>query len=215
MNGTLLNAKIQRGYAIAAGKIGVSHAQYRPTDPLTPFATSIGNLPAAFNVAGSFAKQTQADQIFWQAIVDGSKLELGDYLLGLHTWCIVGLEPLMPVIAMRCTDTVSISRSTEVFSATDGLTQTLTQIASGIPCYIQLKKNKGYSAPVAFPAPTNTSAPMPEWIVYIGLGGITPDGFIQEGDLIQDENGNHWKVDAASNSTLTWQLAVTPLKPKS
>jgi len=215
MNGTTLNAKIQRGYAIAAGKIGVSHAWYRPSSALTPFATQFGSLNAAFNVAGLFAKQTQADQIFWQAIADGSQLAIGDYLVGPHTWCIVGLEPLMPVIAMRCTDTVSISRSTEVFSATDGLTQTLTQIAAGMPCYIQLKKDKGYSAPVAFPAPTNTSAPMPEWIVYIGLGGITPDGFIQEGDLIQDENGNHWKVDAASNSTLTWQLAVTPFKPKS
>ena len=213
MNGTLLNAKIQRGYAISAGKIGVSHAQYRPTNPLTPFATSIGNLPAAFNVAGSFAKQTQADQIFWQAIVDGSKLELGDYLLGLHTWCIVGLEPLMPVIAMRCTDTISISRGSESFSPTEGLSQSMTTIAANIPCYIQLKKNKGFSSPAGFVAPTNTSAPMPEWTVYVGLAGVTPDGFIHEGDMVEDQNGNQWRVDAASNSTLSWQLACTPYKP--
>ena len=152
MNGATLNGLIYKGYARAASKIGVSHAQYRPTSPLTPFATQYGTIDAAFSVAGSFAKQTQADQILWQAVADGSKLALGDYLVGPHTWCIVGMEPLMPVIALRCTDTISISRSSEAFSATDGLTQTLTQIAAGIPCYIQLKKDKGWSAPVAPPA---------------------------------------------------------------
>ncbi len=213
MDGALLNTKIQRGYAIAAGKIGVSHTWYRPSSPLTPFASAIGSLSAAFNVAGSFAKQTQADQIFWQAIADGSQLALGDYLVGPHTWCIVGMEPLMPVIAMRCTDTISISRGSESFSATDGLSQSLTTIAAGIPCYIQLKRDKGFGSPAGFPAPTNSSAPMPEWNVFVGLFGVTPDGFIHDGDLVQDQNGNQWKVDAASNSTLAWQLACTPYKP--
>ena len=216
MDGTRLQSLLNTGYARAASHIGTPHAWYRAATPINPLqaVNSLGTLQASFNIGGQYLNQPKADVWLWQTIVDGAQVEIGDYLSGADNWCIVGKQALMPIIALRCTDTISISRAGAVTQTADGAQQSTVSIASGIPCYIQLKRDKGFSSPAGFQGgATNTSAPMPEWLVYVGLGGVTPQGFIQDGDMITNESGNQWKVDAASTSTVIWQLSCTPFKP--
>ena len=216
MDGKRLQSLLNTGYARAASHIGTPHLWYRAATPNNPLQSvnRLGTLAASFNIRGQYLNQPKADVWLWQAIVDGSQVEIGDYLSGENIWCIVGKQPLMPIIALRCNDMISISRAGAITQTADGAQQSTQQIASGIPCYIQLKRDKGFSMPAGWQGgATNTSAPMPEWLIYVGLGGVTPHGFIQEGDMIINEAGNQWKVDAASTSTVIWQLACTPYKP--
>jgi len=215
MDGATIQARLYAGYAKAALRIGTLHTQYRPSSAITPIAAGnvIASIPASFNIGGKYANQPKADVWLWQAVLDGSAVAIGDYLIGAETWCIVGMQALMPIIALRCTDTISISRAGTVTQGADGAQQGTVAVASGIPCYVQLKRDKGFSAPTGFPAPTNTSAPLPEWLIYVCLGGVTPAGFIKDGDIITTSGGQKWRIDAASSSTVIWQLSCTPYSP--
>lgn len=218
MDGATLQSRIYAGLARAASHVGVSHAWYRPgsaAGAIIAAVNQLGTLPASFNIGGGAYKgQTKPDQLLWQAIVDGAQVQVGDYLVGQSIYCIVGLQPLMPIMALRCTDTISVSRMGAAVATGDGTSYGTTQIAAAIPCYIQLKRDKGFSAPAGFQGgATNTSAPMPEWDIYVGLGGVTPAGFFNEGDIITTSSGDQYKIDAANTSTLTWLLGCTPFKP--
>ncbi|MDE2097776.1 MAG: hypothetical protein KGL39_11045 [Patescibacteria group bacterium] len=216
MDGATLQSKIYAGNAKGAALLGKAHSQYRPTSlalDILNAANLIGSINAVFNIGGAFNGQSKPDQIVWEPIVDGSKVQIGDYLVGDHTFCIVGMDPLMPIVAMRCTDTVNIQRASETFSTTEGATQSITTIATSVPCFSQVKRDKGFSTPAGFPAPSNTSAPMPEYIIYIGLGGVFPAGSILEGDMLTFPDGDTLKVDAVNSSTLMWTLYCTPFRP--
>lgn len=113
--------------------------------------------------------------------------------------------------------TVSISRTAYSSTSTDGLTQSETVIVASTSASIQLKRDKGFSAPTAFPAPTNTSASMPAWLIYIPLTtAINALGMagIKDGDLITDlADGRQFKADACEYTPIEWQIACTPYKP--
>ena len=215
MDGATLQGRIYHGYAQASAKVGTAHTQYRPSSAINPLGTALGTLLASFNIGGSYANQAKQDQILWQAVLDGTQVDIGDYLVGAETWAIIGKQALMPVLAMRCTDTLSMSRRNSTpTQGPDGTTYGTTQLAAAVPCYVQLKRDKGFSAPAGFQGgATNTSAPIPEWNIFVCLGGVTPAGFFQPGDVITTGAGETLKIDAASTSTVMWQLACTPYKP--
>lgn len=112
--------------------------------------------------------------------------------------------------------TVTINRVGYSSTAADGLTQSETAVLTNAPANIELKRDKGFSAPAGFPAPTNSSAPMPEWIVSIKMSAQVAalgTNAIQDGDQVVDQNGRKFKVDAAFYTPLAWQLACTPYRP--
>ncbi len=112
--------------------------------------------------------------------------------------------------------TVSISRVSYASTPTEGLAQSETSVLTNAPANIELKRDKGFSAPAGFPAPTNSSAPMPDWIVSVQMtAAVAALGMnaIQDGDEVVDQNGRRFKVDAAFYTPLAWQLACTPYKP--
>jgi hypothetical protein len=211
MDGITIQAKIKQGYAKTAAIIGQSHTQYRPLNALNPFLIPLGAVEAIFTVNTQF-KQAKPDQILWTAMVNGT-VQTGDYLVGTNTWAMLQTEPLMPLLAMRCTDTISsMARVAEEFTTLDGAGQSETILAQNVPCYVNLKRDKGFGAPKDFPGGTDTSAPLPEWLVYVALGGVYPSGFFQDGDLLSIR-GEQWRVDAASSDTVMWQLACTAYIP--
>lgn len=112
---------------------------------------------------------------------------------------------------------VSISRTGTAFTTAGGLSNTTTVIVASAEASIQLKRDKGFGTPTAFPAPSNSSAPMPAWMIYIPLtAAITALGQegIRDGDKIVDlADGREFKVDAAEFTPLMWQMACVPYKP--
>lgn len=114
--------------------------------------------------------------------------------------------------------TVTITRPSGTLTQTaDGAVQGTTSVIATTPAAIQLKRDKGASSPVAFPAATNTSAPLPYWMIYLqmvsGLAALGPNG-IRDGDSVLDDgSGRQWKVDAAEYTPLGWRLACSVYKP--
>jgi len=108
---------------------------------------------------------------------------------------------------------VSVQRASGTLTQTaDGAVQGTSLVASSLPASIQLKRDKGFSAPAGWQGgATNTSAPMPEWMIYVPASAPQ----IMDGDMLTDlaTPSRVWKVDAAEFTPLGWQLACTPYKP--
>ena len=213
MIGSQVAALLTKGYARAASHVGMPHQQYRPASAINPLTTVLATVNASFNIGGSYKSQAKADQTLWQCITDAGTLQVGDFLVGSFTWSVIGMQALMPVLALRCNDSITVSRGTPLFDPTDGLHDTLTVIAQALPVYVQLKRDKGFSEPVGFPAPSNSSAAMPMLDLTLGLGGVVPAGFIEAGDMVTLSSGQKFKVDAVTTSTVTMALACTPYEP--
>jgi len=114
MDGVTLQARVYRGYAIAAGKIGVGHIQYRPLSATNPIA--VGNqlltLPVSFNAEDlGYKRPNKYGKATWFAIVDGSKTHVGDYLVGPSgTFFIAEQQALLPILAVECNRALNVYR---------------------------------------------------------------------------------------------------------
>ena len=210
MDGPTLEGLIAKGYQRGAAKIGTTHNWYRGGN-ITPIAPGnlLGTLPAAFSPDAQFKGIAKQATILWRAFVDTTQVQVGDILVGSSTWVIVdgGLRPPM---ALACPQTISAARAVQQFSQSAGATQTTTPILATWPCNMQLKRDKGFSEPVGFPAPSNTSAPMPEWTLYLP---ILADGVIESGDMLTDNNGATYKADAVNFGLYGYVIACTPFEP--
>lgn len=105
--------------------------------------------------------------------------------------------------------TITVTRNSYTQTAGQPYEQGSTVVVSGAIARIYLKRDKGFSAPIFMPGKTNTSASMPMWIVDTQLG----DGSIKEADIVTDDLGREFKVDAAYFNGWFMQLSVTPTKP--
>jgi len=210
MDGVTLQALVAKGYGKAASRIGTPHSWYRggAITPIQP-ANLLGTLPAVFSPDAQFKTIAKQATILWRAFVDTSQVQVGDILVGSDIWVMVdgGLRPPM---AMLCTDTITVTRAVQSFTTGGGAVQTTTPILTGWPCNMQLKRDKGFSEPVGFPGPSNSSAPMPEWTMYLPL--LTDDK-VQAGDMFTDDDGNAYKMDAVSYGFLGAVIATTPYQP--
>ena len=106
--------------------------------------------------------------------------------------------------------TISINRLSALTQTADGAAQTMATVATNVPASIQFKRDKGFSAPLGFQASSNSSAPLPEWIIFLQPGNtsFTP----QDGDYVTDGQRT-WKAVAAVFSPLGWRLFCTPYAP--
>jgi len=114
---------------------------------------------------------------------------------------------------------VTVTRSSGTVTQTaDGAVQGIVTVLAGAPASIQMKRDKGFGAPVGFQGgATNTSAPMPAWLIYLPLNSaVTALGQngLRDGDSVADNGSSRtWKVDAAEYTPIGWQLACTPYSP--
>ncbi len=90
---------------------------------------------------------------------------------------------------------VSVQRLSQTFSATEGAAQTLTSIFTGLAASIAVKRDKGFNKPPGYPAASETPTPMPMYDITIGQPLAM--GSIHNGDMVTDQNGFQYRVDAA------------------
>jgi hypothetical protein len=194
MDAAKIQAKIYAGYAKAAQRIGPTYSLYRPASQLNPIQPSnlVTTLPASFNIGGQYTGQNKANQLYWQIIADGSKLQVGDYLVGPATYCVLALDSLLPPIGLRCTQILSFSRP--AINESPGLQpyprpEIDAAYAAGIPSVLNVKKETG--RPIADLPGDNALRTFYSAFFYL------PDGTVQERDQASDENGNNYQVISA------------------
>jgi hypothetical protein len=215
MDGNLLQQKLSYGYAKSAQYIGSSYARFEggPFNPAGPFASGVkASLNAAFSPDASFAKSYDNKTLYVRAFVDTSKVPLGDILQGPEGTFVLVRAGLTPPVALICPQTLSFSRTTQVFTQAEGLHPVTQMYLGTYPCNVTLKRDKGFSEPVGMSAAgsSNSSASMP---LYDALVPLLFDGVIQAGDTATDNDGATWKVDAVNYGTLGYQLSLTPYTP--
>src|SRR5215472_2900493 len=104
MDGATLQAKIYRGYAVAAQKAGLAFSQFRPTGAANPLAGApLATLEALFTPAryGEFGTRHTGDHdtALWHALIDGTQTQIGDYLVGASTtYFVAAQQPLLPIL---------------------------------------------------------------------------------------------------------------------
>ena len=106
--------------------------------------------------------------------------------------------------------TVSISRMAGSFSATEGYTPGLQVIFSGLPASISVKRDKGFGKPPGFMANSETPTPMPMYDIAIPGMATLPMGSILNGDMVTDQNGMQYRVDAALWLPMGYNLYCGP-----
>ena len=104
--------------------------------------------------------------------------------------------------------TVSINRLQQAFSSIEGATQSLTVIYASLPASISVKRDKGFNKPPGFPTASETPTPMPMYDIVIGQ--FLPMGSLQNGDLLTDQTGMQYRVDAALWLPMGYNLYCGP-----
>lgn len=208
MDGTTLQARIYAGMARAAKHIGTPHDQYRgtPTNPLQA-ANKIAILNASVNINGSYIGQVKTEQLYWQIIADGAALQIGDYLVGAHTCVVVAMDALLPPLALRCPDRISITRpasQTGVGAQPYGAPLSTSAVATNLPCYINLKRETGRPE-TRLPGDAGLRG-------FFAAACWLPDGMIHDRDLLTDQNGNRYQVTAANHGLLGYELLCERLE---
>jgi hypothetical protein len=205
MDAATIQAKIYAGYAKAALRIGPEYSLYRPASMINPIqAPNLrGTLPASFNINGSYKGQSKSNQLYWQIIADGSQLEVGDYLVGPATYCVLTLDSLLPPIALRCTQTLSFFRPS--INNSPGLQpypnpEMGAAYAQGIPGVLSVKKETG--RPDA-QLPTDNALR-----AFYGAFFYLPDGIVQTRDQVTDENGDNYQVVSAQKGLFGYEALL-------
>jgi hypothetical protein len=197
MDGATLQAKIDRGYAIAATKIGAPHAWYR--GGLAP-QFQLGTLNAAWGVDSKFRTPPNYQTQLYRAFVDTAQAQPGDILVGAQMFVLLETGPLIPPLGLICTDVLKIERANA--GPTTGLqpyidtTQT-TIIAQNVPGNVQIKKEVG-TQPAALPGDISRRT---YWVVSF----YAPNGWVKDGDIVTDGEGYRYQVTAANWQSIYYQ----------
>lgn len=231
-NQALIQAKIWKGYAQAALRLGSPFNVYRPSAIKTleleasgRFGNRFGGailgsmsadwsglgpvvltLPVALNAEDMrFGKPNKYAKGTWYALVDGTQLAIGDYLVGSQgTFFIAALQPLLPILVVECNDTVSLFRvgpPTSVGVSTYSGATFANEIAyvAEVPCSI-LQGTKGEKAPDNLPGDTRS----PWWNILMPRSV----GDVRYGDLITDERGRRFVVSSSELTDLGYRLTA-------
>jgi hypothetical protein len=204
-NQASIQSKIWRGYAKAAQKLGSAYQFYRPNGsyPGAPLFTRTVSLNAEDM---KYGKPNKYGKPTWYMVADGNGLQPGDYFVGQQgTFFIAAMQPLLPILAVECNRTVSISRVQAPTSVGTqgygGMTaENEVAFAAGVPCSI-LQGTKGEKTEVNLPADTR----LPWWVILLPASV----GEVNYGDLIIDDLGRRYVVSSAELTDLGYRLTAT------
>lgn len=210
MDGATIQARAYRGYAIAAAKIGLPTDQYRPADANDPLdLTKIATLPASFNAEDmSYGKPSKYGKPTWFCLIDGTQVQVGDYLLqGNSTFFIAAMQPLLPILAVECNRTVSLYRPQQqtgvgVQGYGGNTAANETSLAQNWPVSL-LQAAKAASNPVNLPG----DAKQASWTLL--MPAIPGGAVIKNDDVVIDDLGSRYLVYSAELSDLGWRMQLT------
>ena len=209
MNGTRMAALVARGYAIAASKIGTSYAWYRSASLINPTATAnqLGTLQASFAVDAGFKATPNYQTILYRAFVDTSQVVTRDILVGQYTMVMLETGPLLPPLALICTDMIKIERastSAAIGLQAYGAPTAYTTIALNLPANINIKKESG-TLEANLPADVGRRT-------FWEASFVALDGSIKDGDIITDGEGYRYQVAAASWQSIYYKCLCERLE---
>lgn len=224
MDALTLQDRIYAGYAKAAKRVGLSYAQYRPSDAANPLTTPHGSLLAAFNAKDmTYGKPNRYGDPVWYGLFDGRLTQAGDYLVGPSgTFFIASQQLHLPIQCVECNGAIRLVRV-----APNG-----AKVAVGAIGYSGLCDSPGESLDVLGVNPANNGGIFAGWpaAIFFGRGRLrnaqalpssTPEqvGYwvllppsvpvaIRTGDRLIDDRGRAFVINGAERTDLGWRLAA-------
>ena len=108
--------KVYFGYGKAAEKIGQEVNIYRSATGIDPLDSDnlVGQTFLSQNVDWNYNKANKYGNAVWQLVIDGREIQKFDYLVNdTFTFFVIAMEPLLPILGVECTRTVSILRASK------------------------------------------------------------------------------------------------------
>jgi hypothetical protein len=216
MDGARIQQRIWGGYAKSAAVLGSSYQFSRPASGNTPAVWKdpnthqLNNPLFARNVSLNaedmkYGRPSKYGKSTSYALVDGSSLQPGDYFVGAEgTFFIAGMQALLPILAVECNRTVTLSRVPQQTavgaSGYSGMTSANEiPYVTGVPCSI-LQGTKGEKNEANLPGDVRT----PWWALLMPASV----GNILYGDLIVDDLGRRYVASSVELTNLGYRLTA-------
>ena len=213
MSGSLadvIQQAIYAGAAAGAQASGRPHQVYRPTDALAPIGPDslVATLPAAFSadLRYGFKSAHEYTKPTWSCVIDGNQTKPGDILVGANaTWFLASMEPLLPIVAVRCDAIVTISRPTSsrgIGALPPGGDVVAQEVAimSGWPASV-LQGTKGEKDDSGLP--DDTRAP---WVAI--MMPAMPGVDVLTDDVISDDQGRRFTISGCERTYMGYRLTA-------
>jgi len=234
MSAASIQAAVNRGYAIAATKLGTSFVQYRAPGSNPLQSAPLATVPAVFTSAKSsgfnFDKSSTFEDVLFAVLIGG--VQIGDYLVGSSgTFFVADMPPLRPVVAVQCNRLATITRPNSERNVAGGQAQGLpsqpggtgryrgvstaivtsgageSDIVIGIPCAMI-----GSTGRATGTGETPTDAPGPSrWRIYLPQSAA-PKGTIRDRDIVADEENARFQVSASYWSSIGYRVEAIRLE---
>lgn len=195
MDGAKIQSLINKGLGKASKKLGSTFSVYRSASLLNPLdpANARPDIQASITTGYQYSRFNKPNAPEWTLVADATDLLPGDWLVGDQTFYLATIQPLLPMPVIQCNRVVSITRP-GYSSAGGNLEASEITVASSLPVFMFSKGAKAASAhAIAFP--TNTTAAMDEWVVYINARALNG---IQKHDILVDENGDKYEFSVVN-----------------
>ena len=208
MSQTRLRDRVQRGFGIAARKLGGLYDAHRPSGPVGPvsYATKFLRLNAAFTAGTKdFTRPPAFGNVLRWGMFDSAYTRAGDYLVGEDgTFFIAGQQDYAPPLCVRTERMIDVIRP-QAPSADAGYggisSSTVEPVLSGWPAAIVAVGTGGRSAGAGLVADAHVGG----WVVMLPVLPVSP----LRADLLSDDLGRGFVVNSAERSEQGWRMLVT------
>lgn len=211
MDAARIHAKIYKGRALAALRIGLPCRVYRPAAIESPLTNQITTVPAAFNATDpNYLKPNAYGKPLWWGDFDGRLTRSGDYLIRVSdgsTWFIAAQQQLLPILLVDCSRKLRISRQAD--AAAEGVAS-----YSGLadPTDILGTPDTPWPGSILIGGRVQASTGLPAGVREAAWSILLPKSVpvtILSGDIATDDLGRRFTIESAELSDLGWRMLAT------
>lgn len=213
MDGAMINAKVYAGYAKAAQRIGTTYQHYRPTSASNPISagTRMADMLASLNANDPrYSRPNMYGKSTWYAVADGTRLQVGDYIIGIEgTLFVAALQQLLPIFMVDCNRTINVLRPQQqnglgAVGYGGDTDSNETALMTAWPASV-LQGTKGEKGGVNLPGDTRD----PWWTVLLPQwSGVS----LRSGDIITDDLARRYAISSAELTDLGWRITAAQVQ---
>lgn len=217
MSQSSIQKKLYNAYGKIANVIGTDFDIYRPAELNNPIVDSnfMTTQKVSFSKDEKYKKPASEGLSIWNCWTNGNlealfDIQQGDMLYSQEkgtTYYIASAEPLLPILAIRAPNRISVSNSSTYGDSGTGYGPTATVEASSVPCYIMQPSSSDQSAGYV-PASNYAVDGIPNFVMYVA----DPADQIDIRDSITDENGIKSRVLAIYKSDYGKKIVTKAVK---
>lgn len=208
MDQATIQAKVNRGYGIAARFLGAPFRQYRPLDPMQPLGNLIGSVMADFDInpAFSYAAPSKYGNPVYYGLFDATGVSVADYLIGAAgTWFVAGQEPNKPPLCVSCNRIMEFRRPGDPVGSSEfyggDVPENEAVLGTGIPVS-ELQGTKGERGVANLPGDTRLS-----WAII--LVPPIPGLMLNYDDRAFDDLNRAWTLSSVELTNLGWRVTAS------